>query len=116
VLVSLDKKKGYVDLRGNIVVELKYDNEDAMPFGECGLASIREGGKWGLIDVTGRFVLPPRFANASNFGRDGLAIVSVERKEGEDEKIIAYNWSGMNYCINIRTGEASIADPEQRPW
>jgi hypothetical protein len=61
VLVSLDKKKGYVDLRGNIVIELKYDYEDAMPFAECGLASIREDGKWGLIDATGRFVLLPRF-------------------------------------------------------
>jgi hypothetical protein len=34
----------------------------------------------------------------------------------DDEKIIAYNWSGMNYYINIKTGEASIANPEQRPW
>jgi hypothetical protein len=37
-------------------------------------------------------------------------------KAYDDEKIIAYNWSGMNYYINIKTGEASIANPEQRPW
>ena len=47
-----------------------------------GLAAVRQGSRWGYIDKTGEFVIPPRFPDsvglhAAHPFREGLAAVSL---------------------------------------
>jgi hypothetical protein len=86
---SVKDKCGYFDRQGKVPVEPKYD--DAGRFSE-GLAAVnegaksagfprpfvREGGKWGFIDTTGRLVIPMRFSWVDFHGfSDGFALVSA---------------------------------------
>ena len=34
----------------------------------------------------------------------------------DNEKIIAYNWIGMYYYINIQTGKLDLVNKNARPW
>jgi len=34
----------------------------------------------------------------------------------DNEKIIAYNWLGMDYYIDIQTGKLSFVNKNRRPW
>jgi hypothetical protein len=81
ILVSIDKKKGYVDLQGNIIIELKYDYENAMPFGSCGLTTIKENDKVGFINQKGEWVLLPQF-DFAYFFCEGLCSVILNKKWG----------------------------------
>ena len=65
-------KFGFIDRRGEVVVEPRFDH--AEDFSE-GLAAVAVSGKWGYIDKTGGFVLGARF-NARAFD-EGLAFVKV---------------------------------------
>ena len=38
-------------------------------------------GKWGYVDISGKYKIFPQFETASNF-REGLALVSVQKKYG----------------------------------
>jgi len=64
--------KGYIDKTGKIVID------DSRMGGACwfseGLACVVTG-KWGFIDTSGKFVIPPQFDEASPFS-EGLASVT----------------------------------------
>ena len=49
--VEKNKKVGYVDVKGNVVVPLIYD--EGFPFSD-GLAAVRMGSKWGYVDMQGK--------------------------------------------------------------
>ena len=68
-----DKKWGFVDYDGNIVIECIYD--EVKPFCE-GLAAVKVNGKWGYINDRGRVVIPIQYANADSFS-EGLAAVNM---------------------------------------
>lgn len=34
----------------------------------------------------------------------------------DDERIEAYNWDGIFYYINIKTGKLDVVDKNARPW
>lgn len=51
--------------------------EEAQPFGENGLAVIRQAGKLGLINKQGNFVVKPAYQMISPF-QDGMAMVQTE--------------------------------------
>ena len=72
------KKYGYLDLEGRVVIEAKYEN--TFGFRE-GLAPVQFGGKYGYIDRTGRMVIEPRFEFASVFD-EGMAPVKLNGKFG----------------------------------
>jgi hypothetical protein len=75
--ICKDKKWGYIDRTGKVVIEPQFDFADR--FSE-GLAAIRIGneyvGKHGYIDKTGKVVIEPDFARASRF-TEGLAAVQT---------------------------------------
>lgn len=81
ILVSLNKKKGYVDLQGNIVIELKYDYKHAMPFSSCGLTTITENDKVGFINQKGEWILLPQF-DFAYFFCEGFCSVILNKKWG----------------------------------
>ena len=75
-LVSLDKKLGYIDPKGKVVISFQY--EDAQPFHDS-LAAVQDNkGQWGFIDKIGRYVIKPQFEEATFFN-EGLAPVRVTR-------------------------------------
>jgi len=66
-----DKRCGFVDVEGKIVIPAKFDHiED---FSE-GVAAVMVGKVWGYIDTTGRYIAKPQFSTARSF-HNGLARV-----------------------------------------
>lgn len=68
-LVNDDDLFGYIDTKGNTVVELKYP--EARSFSDK-LAAVKISDKWGYIDNSGNVSISPQFISAGDFG-DGLA-------------------------------------------
>lgn len=78
---------GFSQKDGNIVIDAFY--EDVFEFSE-GFAGVRYQGKWGFIDVTGRWVVPPQF--------DRVGLFINEKAQVEKGGVIYYiNKSGV--CI-----------------
>lgn len=53
-----DGKYGYINNRGEVVVDYQYD--DATEQNEFGFASVNKDGKWGCIDKSGNIVVEPQ--------------------------------------------------------
>jgi hypothetical protein len=85
---SADKKMGFINEEGKIVIEAQYKGEG---YFSAGVAWVRtEDDKIGYIDKKGDWVIQPRFAAAKNFDPEtGLALVklgdnwSYSNKNGE---------------------------------
>lgn len=56
--VKLEKKWGFVDTTGNVVVKPKYN--EVSNFSD-GIARVRTGTKWGLVDKSGNEIIKPTF-------------------------------------------------------
>jgi hypothetical protein len=56
--VKLDKKWGYIDTTGNVIIPPKYNEVENF---SDGLARVRSGTKWGLVDISGREIIKPTF-------------------------------------------------------
>ncbi len=85
--VGTYKKFGFIDKRGDLVIDLKY--EEVRGFSE-GFAAFRvsDSNKWGFINKTGKVVIEPRFETAYWIGsfHEGLAPVCAEWKSIDDNK------------------------------
>ncbi len=83
---TADRKIGFMDVNGNLVVPCIYDN--ASNFMD-GLAAVVLDGKYGFIDKTGKAVIPLQYDRVEPFV-DGLAKVNVGNeyfyinKQGEE--------------------------------
>lgn len=76
--VRLNGKQGYVGLDGRLLFDPpRFDNQYSFV---DGYAVVQQGGKWGIIDASGRFTVEPKLDRASNRGA-GLFHVSMEGKE-----------------------------------
>ena len=79
-----DKKWGFRDAKGNIVVPAKYKEVDDFSNGLAAVATVSGADnvmKWGFIDKTGKEVIPPKFTvQPTRFDACGLAMVTD--KEG----------------------------------
>jgi hypothetical protein len=62
-----DKKYGYIDTTGSVVIEAGFS--DAHDF-KNGLAKVKESGKWGFIDITGKIVVPCLYGQPEYFVDD----------------------------------------------
>ena len=82
--VSKDGKYGFIDLSGNTIIPLIYDDTDTR-FSE-GLAWFKKDGKYGYIDIVGTVVVPFIYEGASWFYYDGYANVKQGDKEGLIDK------------------------------
>ncbi|MCG3127964.1 MAG: hypothetical protein CHACPFDD_02837 [Phycisphaerae bacterium] len=75
-VVQLGSRFGVIDGDGEFVV--KPTLEDTLFWYHAGLLPARFDGKWGFLDVHGRWAIPPRFAAARHFEADpALAAVDI---------------------------------------
>lgn len=72
VSIGIDKKYGFADKTGTIVIEPQF--ERVFWFSE-GVACVCIDEKWGYIDKTGAWVIEPRYRHAYDFS-EGLAVVA----------------------------------------
>lgn len=72
--VEIDKKWGYIDKSGKIVISATY--KDAMKFSE-GLAGVRTKEGWGFINKSGELVIKHRYKEIREF-KDGIAAVNKD--------------------------------------
>ena len=70
--VKTNYQWGYIDLSGSVKIQPKYDY--ASGFSKHGLATVRKSWKYGLIDTTGKQVLPCRFDRLNVLSKDRIAI------------------------------------------
>jgi hypothetical protein len=76
--VSINRKYGYVDTTGQLVIEPRFNR--AFSFSE-GLAVVKIYNRWGYIDPAGELTIESRFDAAFSFA-EGLAAVKVDDKWG----------------------------------
>lgn len=89
ILVSTDRNKDYkmynIDTRKIMINDYGF-KDDNNPYysGQFteGLLPVRQKGKWGFMDATGKIKLPAIYENAENF-HEGLAVVGKKDKAGE---------------------------------
>lgn len=63
-LSKKDGKYGYVDKKGNVVVDYIYD--DATEQNQYGFAAVKANGLWGSIDSKGKEIIEPKYNLESN--------------------------------------------------
>ena len=67
-LSKKDGKYGYVDNKGNVVVEYIYD--DAQELNKYGYAAVKKDNKWGAIDKEGKVIIEPTYNLDNNLKID----------------------------------------------
>jgi hypothetical protein len=70
--VRKNKKWGYIDTTGAIVIPLKYNEVEN--FSE-GMARVRVGQKWGLMSSTGKEIIKPTFQEIGPFINDKAKVL-----------------------------------------
>ena len=76
--VRFKDKWGFVDRKGNIVVQPAFEREGDF---SQGVAKVRIEGRWGYINRHGKIVIPCKYSNAGDM-RNGAAPVAVNDKWG----------------------------------
>lgn len=82
--VKISGQWGFVDNKGNIVIEPQFD--DAKSF-SCGFAAVKKNDEWGYIDTTGKVIINYAFSSANSFSSYGVAAV----KQNDEWSLIKLN-------------------------
>lgn len=82
-----DGKYGFVDHKGNVVVDYKYDK--ACELNSYGFAAVKKDGKWGAVDEQGEEVVTPTY---------------------EIKNQIEPSFIGSYYCVTYAFGESYYTD------
>jgi WG containing repeat len=99
-----------------------------------GLAKAQIGGKFGFVDPTGALVIPPKFREVGDFGRDGLSTASIGTLWGlidrrgawvveprdvfiphSDDPVVWVQKSGEPYRAIDRSGKLVVAPRFSQP-
>ena len=104
--VKLDKKYGYQDRNGKLVIQPEFDLASQFV---SGLAAVKIGKKWGYINDSANFVIQPKFDNALTFS-EGLARIQIGQKYGyinkSGEVVLEPTYSK---ALNFHDGLAAVA-------
>jgi len=93
-VVRREKKIGYLNKAGDVIVTPSLD--DGKMFAD-GVAAAKQGGKWGLIDKAGRWLVSARFiAIGSDAGQDGFpgGLIPVGEKVNDETRFGYIDKSG----------------------
>ncbi len=72
---------GFVNIKGEVVVEPKYNNANSY---SMGLAAVCKNTLWGYIDINGNYIIEEKYDACHNFAPSGVAFA----KMGDDVKVI----------------------------
>jgi hypothetical protein len=70
--VRKNKKWGYIDTTGSIIIPIKYNEVENF---SDGMARVRVGQKWGLISSTGKEIIKPTFQEIGPFINDKAKVL-----------------------------------------
>lgn len=111
-LVGKDSKIGYVDVGGNIIIPLQYD--EGLTFSE-GFTAVRLGAAWTYFDSTGKKMSDEQFSDAQSF-HNGMAAVMKNKRYGyidtKGKMVINYQFSNARAFAE---GVAPVAN-EKGKW
>jgi WG containing repeat len=77
--VRINGQFGYIDARGDVVIAPAFDLAGEF---HAGLAQIRTGDKTGVIDRTGKIVVPPMFGRAIPLSREVILATEAKWESG----------------------------------
>ena len=99
---SGEGKFGFLDKKGNIVVD--FDYKAAQSFSKSGLAAIYDGKEYGFINKKGKEVIAPEYDAVRGFFDDGFALAAEHDNESGDVKIYIINKNGKHIfeCDNAQ--------------
>ena len=89
--VCKDKKWGFVDTDGKLVIDYQYD--DALSF-ENGYAAVCKNNLWGYIDVDDNLIIDTTLVEATSFSSEGSAAIKIKGKDEDQQdewKLIKLN-------------------------
>jgi hypothetical protein len=75
---SPDRKIGYIDEEGEIVIQAQFDEGRAF---QNGLASVNQEGLWGYINTGGSFVIPPKYLGSWTFSNGLGRVQSAQNRK-----------------------------------
>ncbi len=96
--VCMDGKFGYINTKGDFVIEPRYDYAERF---SDGLALVIADGLYGYIDRSGNYVIEPKFAHASSFQND----FAFARMPGNTDYIETGGYALINKAGDFITGE-----------
>lgn len=70
--VRLNKKWGFIDTTGGVVIPLKYNEVENF---SDGMARVRVGQKWGLMSSNGKEIIKPTFQEIGPFVNDKAKVL-----------------------------------------
>lgn len=82
IAVMVDKKMGFANISGKLIIDAKFDWVDDF---SQGLAIVKFNGKFGVIDKKGNFVIQAKFEAIKNF-KENVAAVCLNDKWGFIDK------------------------------
>ncbi len=89
--IVLNKKSGYIDTTGKVVIPTKYD--ECNPF-KHGTATVWVGENCGLIDKTGKIIIPVKYSLVDDTWDKAIVQVSIYNKTTERAKFGLFTRSG----------------------
>ncbi|MGB3005654.1 MAG: WG repeat-containing protein [Chitinophagaceae bacterium] len=112
--VAKNKKWGFINAKGVLVVPLKYD--DVMPF-ENGLASVVLNEKWGYVNKVGKEIVAVKYDNIDFFS-NGFAGVKVNEKWGfvNTQGVMVIKPQYDNAGRFNKKGKATVIIKEEYYW
>ncbi len=90
--VSIDGKWGYIDTKGSLVIDTKY--EFAQPF-SCGLARVLSDSLWGFINSKGEYILYPDIKYGNSDPNDNY--VGLDFFSFQDNRYCVFDGTTSNY-------------------
>lgn len=124
IIVRTDTEQGYYDMDGNYtpLSRVCYD----LDF-KYGVAVVKEGNKYGYVNLNGKIIVQPQYLYATKFANNGLALVSQKADDENDYKrkigfidlsgkvVIEPRFSaGFGFCEGLAA--AAIVDGEKQKW
>ena len=108
--VKSGNKWGYINIRGEILIPVIYDDFSYRSFENSDFTFVQQGGKWAVINKSGEILTDFVFSNVTGF-REGLAGVYMGNTRGyideSGEFVITGEYQAMDYFL--KSGVAAVA-------
>lgn len=143
-MISKDKKYGFSNDKGEIIIDVIYDGADV--FSE-GLAPVLKDGKWGFINEKGQVVIDFQFVGRMKTFENGYATFYLDKESSNEktptsytksvfinkkghmvgelqegniryyskDKAIRHDWHTFENLVDLKTGEILFELKQKKP-